>query len=374
VLEKRLLRYAKGYILRMRVIQIFGAARKDRSLKRICVLQNWGLGDLVMTVPVLSEIRRVCPACEVTLIVGGAVQVSLLSGSPLVDNIVILSQYAGRRYLTRFFLSLRAARFDVAFIGTRLKPLYAILLRILSGVPVIIGDGQQARWCYTYHSDIDAKVHRVDRMLQTLALWTGRHDGQTSYALPISRKGQLKAADRLATAGLSSGPYIAIHPGSAGGSLMKDKRLPTSLSLEIARTVVREEGIRVAVIFGPEDQDMIGDFAPPPDGVTVLSDMSLDETKAILARAYGFIGSDSSLGHIAAAYNIPTITVVGPTNPRESRPWGRRAIVVTSSEQLPCRPCWFTPLQGNCPNGQRCMTEISVEAIMLKVKSWKHFV
>ncbi|NLH81900.1 MAG: glycosyltransferase family 9 protein, partial [Phyllobacteriaceae bacterium] len=72
----------------------------------------------------------------------------------------------------------------------------------------------------------------------------------------------------------------------------------------------------------------------------------------------------SAPGHLAAAFGVPTVTAVGPSDPDETRPWGPLSRVVRSREDLACRPCWFTPLHGNCPHQGRCMTEITSDQIV----------
>ena len=44
-------------------------------------------------------------------------------------------------------------------------------------------------------------------------------------------------------------------------------------------------------------------------------------------------GYDSGLGHMAAALNIPTLTVFGPGRPHRYRPWGSRATIVIAPDE-----------------------------------------
>lgn len=91
------------------------------------IFQNWGLGDLIMTTPVIAEFRRLYPDARLTLVVRGAAQASLLRDSPLIDRILVMPPRSDRKNLLRFFLKLRRENLDVAFVGSRISPLLPLL-------------------------------------------------------------------------------------------------------------------------------------------------------------------------------------------------------------------------------------------------------
>ena len=338
-------------------------AVERQAVATIGVFQHWGLGDLVMTAPVLSELRRLYPSARIVLMVRGKAQAALMEGSRLLDEILLVPPNADRVGVLKFFASLRRHRFDAVYVATRITPLVPLLLRLLSGVRTIIGDGGRLGFLYTYRNVLDPTVHRVDRMLETLSMWTGVAISKPVFDLPVDEAARRSAAARLAANELVNARYFAFHPGSSRGPGI-EKRLPVPLVRGVMEALrVRDPGLRFVVLFGPDDMDLVPEFDPLPPDVTALSGCSLDETKTILSRAVGFLGSDSALGHIAASWGVPTVTAVGPTNPNETRPWGPTSRVARSPEELACRPCWFTPLQGRCPYDRRCMTGITAGQI-----------
>lgn len=336
----------------------------DNRETSIGVFQNWGLGDLVMTVPVLVELRRLHPSARVVLMVRGKAQAALMEGSSLVDEILQVPPNSDRWAILRFFADLRRYHFDMVYVATRITPLAPLLLRTVAGVRTIVGDGERFEFLYSCRNRLDPGVHRVDRMLATLSLWSGVVVDEPKFELPIAALARRSASERLVACGLVNVRYIAFHPGSSRGPGL-DKRVPVPLMKGVMDALrLRDPGLRFVVMFGPDDVDLIPRFEPFASDVTPMIGCSLDETKVVLSRAVGFLGSDSALGHIAASYGVPTVTAVGPTNPNETRPWGARSRVVASRETLPCRPCWFGPLQGRCPNERRCMTGITVQQIL----------
>ena len=334
------------------------------------VFQNWGLGDLVMTTPVIAEFRRIHPEAKLTLVVQGSAQAALMKDSPLVDQILIMPPRSDRSGLFRFFLGLRNQRIDVAFVGTRISALLPFLLKVLTGVGVIVGDGDKFPLLYAVLNSIDPKVHRVDRMLETFAMWSGQPTATPCFPLPCSAVSVAEARVELANAGLNSGKFVIIHPGSSV-SAGTDKRIPVEVARRMAGEILDlRADLSIAYIFGPDEVDLIPKFTDCDERQAILSGHSLATTIAIITLAAGLIGTDSSLGHIAAAFGIPTITLCGPTIPTETAPYGSNARVVMRLRELECQPCWGTPLYGHCPFEVRCMNELPESEVVTMAAAW----
>jgi heptosyltransferase-1 len=76
--------------------------------------------------------------------------------------------------------------------------------------------------------------------------------------------------------------------------------------------------------------------------VTVLPRLTLGGIAKELAGARACVAVDTGLGHLAAAFDIPTLSLFGPTNPGFTGAWGHNQFHLASN--LPCAPC----LQRHC--------------------------
>ena len=74
------------------------------------------------------------------------------------------------------------------------------------------------------------------------------------------------------------------------------------------------------------------------------------------------ICNDSSAGHIANAYKIPTTVIYGPVNPEGIRPYNNKtAILNCVSIPLKCKPCYGS---NECPNGTyQCFNDINIDKL-----------
>jgi heptosyltransferase-2 len=110
----------------------------------------------------------------------------------------------------------------------------------------------------------------------------------------------------------------------------------------------REQAREIVARAGHEAVRGLGDVAELPLGLS----------KAVYRRAALAITSDSGPRHIAAAFGVPTVALIGPTDPLSGRsaPGLCREIRL----DLPCAPC----AAAVCPLGHNdCMRLIGVEQV-----------
>jgi heptosyltransferase-2 len=78
-----------------------------------------------------------------------------------------------------------------------------------------------------------------------------------------------------------------------------------------------------------------------------------------------FITGDSGPMHIAASFNISTISIFGPTNDKETSQWMNRNGVILK-KNLKCQPC----MKRTCPlKHHNCMALLESQEVLLAVKS-----
>jgi ADP-heptose:LPS heptosyltransferase len=103
-----------------------------------------------------------------------------------------------------------------------------------------------------------------------------------------------------------------------------------------------------------------------PGAVSLVNQLSLEESCAIIAASRLFIGIDSGLLHIAAALQVPCVGIFGPTSPQLRLPDRDAKNCVVS--HLQCQGChhrvprihWET----GCPYDAACMTGIPAAEVL----------
>jgi ADP-heptose:LPS heptosyltransferase len=95
--------------------------------------------------------------------------------------------------------------------------------------------------------------------------------------------------------------------------------------------------------------------------------LSIPETANLFKRAKVLISTDSSILHLGVLCNIPTISLFGPTSERKWAPKGNRHIIVKKT--IECRPCTLFGTTPPCSNNLSCMTQISVNDVLMGLKN-----
>jgi heptosyltransferase-2 len=166
-------------------------------------------------------------------------------------------------------------------------------------------------------------------------------------------------AKRLVEAGLAPGARtLVVTPGASFGS---SKLWPPAHFAAAATTVARRHGLAVVLAPGPGEEALAREIERAmrePALVLAEPPTSLAELVALLAGAALHLGNDTGPRHIAVALGIPTIVLIGPTDPRHTAHQLERQRVLR--EAVPCSPCGLKA----CPIDQRCMTRIAPERVV----------
>ncbi|MCC7012670.1 MAG: glycosyltransferase family 9 protein [Planctomycetes bacterium] len=158
--------------------------------------------------------------------------------------------------------------------------------------------------------------------------------------------------------------YVACCPGAAFGAakLWRPERFAAALD-----RLYDERGWRAVVSGGPGEEALIGAVcAASRRGALSLGkfERSLETLKALVADARLLLVGDSGPRWVAAAFDVPCVTIMGP-NVRELTASSLELAEVVRVE-LECSPC----AQRQCPLGHhRCMELVTVEQVLAAAAS-----
>jgi ADP-heptose:LPS heptosyltransferase len=169
-------------------------------------------------------------------------------------------------------------------------------------------------------------VHAADYLMRTLGP-LGLKGPTPSPELILSAESHDSALKLLFEQSLESNRFLAIHPGS--GSPRKNWNIAHFVELA---GLARGNGLGVLVLEGEADQDPVRRLRLSTyESLPVLKDLDLMTLGALLTRSSAYVGNDSGITHLAAALNIPTFAVFGPTQAAVWSPRGAHARVLPFS-------------------------------------------
>lgn len=160
--------------------------------------------------------------------------------------------------------------------------------------------------------------------------------------------------------------YVCLNPGGAFGAA---KHWPGEYFAELARRIAVELGRNVLVLCGPAEREIarrIVALAKHPS-VFSLADVppSIGLSKAAVKYSELLVTTDSGPRHFAPPFDVPVVTLFGPTHMAWSETFYGKATHL--QVQVDCGPCQ----QRVCPlQHHRCMTELSVDRVFAAAARW----
>jgi ADP-heptose:LPS heptosyltransferase len=118
--------------------------------------------------------------------------------------------------------------------------------------------------------------------------------------------------------------FLAVHPGSGSPA----KTWPADRFGEVVDALGVE---RFLLVEGPADAAAAAPLRARR-GAVLARGLGTRVLGAALARAAAFVGNDSGVTHLAAAWGAPTVAIFGPTDPGVWSPVGPRVTVVRSAD------------------------------------------
>jgi len=292
-------------------------------VKILIELPTW-LGDTVMATPAIENIVNLYNDVEITFI-GPFVSIETMKNHPKVVKTIVLD----KKYTSLYKTAKDLGKFDV-FFSFRSSIRTKFLKFLIS-----------AKKKYQFDKNKYQNRHQVEK-----------YNDFINDSLSID-----STAGKLQIYGYdiakSKKKILGINPGASYGSA---KRWYPQEFAKVASELSAEYDI---VIFGgPSEIDIAGDIeqALIDSGVTNYKNLAGNTTITELINKISsldlFITGDSGPMHIAAAFQIPTVAIFGPTKDKETSQWmNKKSIIV--KKNLDCQPCMkrICPLQHhNCMN------------------------
>lgn len=310
-------------------------------MTRVLLVKTSSMGDVIHTLPALTDARRARPEIDFDWVVEEAFE-EISALHPAVSRVIPIAVRRWRRQplaalrsreIGQFRSRVREADYDLVLDAQGLIK-SALICRLVGGDATGL-DRASAReplasLFYRTRIPVPWNRHAVERTRKLFADALG-------YALP----------EQAADYGLTGSTALPDHLSPYGegrvilfmhGSSWESKNWPLEYWERLARALT-EQGFRVLLPWGDrfEKQDAEWIALGKQDAV-VLPEMGLRDLAALTGSAVGAVCSDTGLGHLAVAMNVPTVALFGPTSPVRTGLYGPSGTNLVS-DHLDCIPC-----------------------------------
>ncbi len=333
------------------------------TYRKIAVrVPNW-IGDVIMALPALEQLRAAYPDAEICAVARPWVKDLLAWRNDLIDRCIDFDDKGTHRGLTglwRFGRALAAERFDLGVVLT--KHFKGAFVFTVARIPRRIGFATPETRYFLHHALPRKKLPKSGRhqscdytdMLAT----TGLTQAATTTMAPRLHRDEarLKEAETAFLVDLPK-PWLMVHAGAAFGTA---KRWGVEGYRDVCLDFIKRSGgsvVLLGVKAEAEVNDNIATALDPAHHRNLCGATSLSQSLALIAAADRFLSNDSGLMHAAAAFAVPQVAIFGPTDIEATFPFSDKARTVY--HKVDCSPCF----QRHCPIGHDCMKAVSSQAV-----------
>ncbi|PIZ03562.1 MAG: lipopolysaccharide heptosyltransferase I [Gammaproteobacteria bacterium CG_4_10_14_0_8_um_filter_38_16] len=303
----------------------------------VLLIKMSSMGDVIHTLPALSDAMKAIPNLEVDWVVEPAFA-DIPAWHPAVKKIIPISLRHWRKNsfkkstyteIKRFYQSLREKKYDLIIDAQGLLK-SAIVAKLAHGHAHGL-DKNSAResishFFYSTKYNINKNQHAVNRTRELFSKILGyTFSGNSDYQINPQK---LPALDFT----LPKQYLVYLH-----GTTWKTKHYPENYWQQLL-TYAAEKNIVVYLPWGDTTEKKRAEkLADNISCARVLPKLSVAQIATLLKNATAVIAVDTGLGHLCAALSTPTISLYGPTNPKKIGTLGNNQIHLQAN--FACAPC-----------------------------------
>lgn len=329
---------------------------------------NW-VGDAIMQIPALCELRRIFPDAHITLYTRDWTR-GIFENADFINEILMTApQNSAVKNVLHQAKIWRARRYDLAVVFP--NSFESALVAKLGKAKKRFGYAKEGRSFLLTDAvkmpDWKNKRHEVFYYLNLIAEIEDKFFGvktvlqnEPRFDLTVSEDGKTRARKFLGENGVDLRKKLVAF--CAGSTNSNAKRWQTESYAELNDKIQTELGANVVLIGAKNELEVSLAVAEKskikPSVLTGKTDLA--EVAAVLSVCDLLVSNDTGPAHIAAALGTKTLVIFGPTNPLTTKPWNSEIVY----KNVECSPCMLRA----CPIDHRCMTQISATEVFERAK------
>ena len=372
--------------------------------KKVLFIATRQIGDVLVTTPLISQARELWPDAEFHFL-GYRGKLEMLKGNANITRTIETSDRPKlTEYLSLFFRLFQ--RYDLAIVTQPSDRAYFYGLAaahrrvgVLGGHPQGVTEQDKTRknksdkqntWkksicLHTVDVDYFAQ-HVITEKLRLLEIFYRKP--QDLFSKPISVSAPAGDPITPSIAVQLHSPYIVVHPGP----LTAYKRWPLAY-WQTLLTWITQQGWQVVLSASPAKQDLqlnqdilsLLDEQTRTCIVDTAGLLSIPQAGTLIRGALAYVGVDTSITHLAAACNTPTIALFGPTPPTNFGPWpngfiGKQPYQLRARSQTvgnvtilqgpgECVPCRKAGCEDRASSHSECLDQLDPNQVIEALQS-----
>lgn len=366
--------------------KVKGKSRVDLPIpeifNKVLVIKFLGFGSIIMTTPLMAEMKRNYPECEIHFLTFSD-NVPICESIPMIDK----TFYLEKNSLSKFVFSLaknlrqiRKLKYDVVF-NLEFFSNFSLILSALSKSKMVLCFGgrheYRKRLCQriiSYESTTYI-TGKLCNFLKVIKIEPSRESLPLAN-LEESSDSKKNISDLLERHRVQTGKDLIVIININASEMSDIRKWPMEYYTQVISFLFSKQNVKILLIGGKEDVSYVSQLEKivSVDKERILNltgQISLKELISLMKVSYLYLGNDSGPLHLAEACGLPSISFFGPESPYVYGHPGDKNYTFYSG--LHCSPCLnvYTNKNSSCIDN-RCLKMIE-PAEVIKVLQEKYF-
>ena len=332
---------------------------------KILVVRYRFIGDMILTIPFLRNLRYAYPDAQIDMLVAPN-SGEVIENCPYVNNFIYFDTTRKHKYekgkgekksFWYYVKELKKQKYDKAFVLKR--SFSSAMLCFLAGIKERIGFNTEGRgFLLTKRVKYDIQKHEALCFLDVLQ---ADKKEIKDYHLEnwILEENKIKIYSLFEENNIVlSKKNVVINATATNQTKVWD----INNFARIIEYLINEKDTNVIFIGAPSDKEIYEnikyDVELKTEPINLCGKVTIKDSLALLNEVDLLIGNDSGNLHMAASVRTPVIGLYGPMPFEKWKALGENNILLKAD--LPCMPC---SLKGECKYNKACMKSITVEKV-----------
>lgn len=341
--------------------------------KKILIMKFLGFGSILMATPLMRELKRNYPSCEIHLITFEG-NVPVCQSIPLIDKTLYLEKKSAWKFLSSLIKNLSLIRkehyemvFNLEFFSN-----FSLLLSALSKSPHVVCFGGRHEYRKTLCQHIvsyENKVHVADKFFNFIKILISSPSGDSNKLgdLQEAPETQKRIVSLLKKHHLNPDQDFLVVVNINASEMSGIRKWPLEFYEEVISFLVKKRKVKIILIGAKDDIPYVTSlkkrFPENEEVVNLAGQISLKELISLMKKSHLYLGNDSGPLHLAEACGLPHISFFGPESPDVYGHPGKNNTIFYSN--LPCSPCLnvYTNKDTRCQNNL-CLKRITPDQVI----------
>jgi len=344
------------------------------EIKKILVVQLWGIGETILTLPAIEALRKRFPKAEINVLVTSRNEDVYYNNKNINKTVKLnLNPFSILNFIIK-----NTQKYDLVIDMEEYLNISSIISFFVG--KRIVGYSHNARaGLYTNKVKYNDKQHAVQTFLDLARVLDINYTINNLPKLNFSKNDQNIVDKFLKNNEIKSNDFIVCVATGAAESA-KARMWLFDRYAELCDEIIARHNAKVIFVGVSDEIKLIEDIQKITESknktINAAGKITLKQLFYLIGKSNLFIGNDAGPMHIAAAQGVKTLGLFGPNLPIRFGPYGEGNIGLYKGNNCEFSPC-INVHKGQVPDClypkdsndyQKCMKNISVNDALKEVE------